>query len=399
MKKKILLVLIIVTVMISTFTFPLNTQAQTISEFEAEVEKYTKELQAKKDKIAKNDAEVEEIKKKISNIESQIATTEEEINNLQAEIDKSNQEIEKKSAESKRIMEYYQISNGDNVYLEYAFGADDITDMIYRMSIVEQLTEYNDKIMKELDELIKKNEKQKQELQEKEKQLESLKSELESEKERINADTKSIKETMPGVEDQIKAAKSNVSYYKSLGCGNNEEISACQYRIEQSRKSSSSSGGGGGGSVPSTNGFFRPVEYGYITQWYGGYGGHMGVDISSSNKTIAIYPIANGQIFFKGYDSYGALVVKIRHNIGGSYIYSTYAHMSSFGSISVGQNVDANTKIGNMGSTGWSTGPHLHLEITSCDWNRGGGCTWYSYQRSTINPTRYVNFPSSWNNR
>ena len=73
--------------------------------------------------------------------------------------------------------------------------------------------------------------------------------------------------------------------------------------------------------------------------------------------------------------------------------------MSSFGSISVGQNVTHETKIGNMGSTGWSTGPHLHLEITSCDWNRGGGCTWSTYQRSTINPTSYVSFPSRWNNR
>ena len=73
--------------------------------------------------------------------------------------------------------------------------------------------------------------------------------------------------------------------------------------------------------------------------------------------------------------------------------------MSRFGAVSVGQNVSAFTQIGNMGSTGYSTGPHLHIELTTCDWNRGGGCTWAQYQRSTINPTSYVNFPSSWNNR
>ena len=56
-------------------------------------------------------------------------------------------------------MEYYQIANGNNAYLEYAFGAETITDMIYRMSIVEQLTEYNDKIMKELKQLIAENNK------------------------------------------------------------------------------------------------------------------------------------------------------------------------------------------------------------------------------------------------
>ena len=393
MKNKLLVSITICLMLVSLFALPIEASAQTIAQFEAEVEKYTSQLQEKKNKLAKNDAEVEEIKKKISSIEYQIDQAEKEIKELQEEIDRSNKEIEKKSEESKKIIEYYQISNGNNAYLEYAFGATDITDMVYRMSIVEQLTAYNDKVMKELEALIKKNEQQQKELAQKQKELEKLKEDLESEKERINADSASIKETMPGIEEQIKQAKGNLNYYKSLGCGKNEEISACQYRIEQSH------GGGSGGSVPSTNGFYRPIQYGYITQWYGGFGGHMGVDVSSSNKTIAIYPIANGQIFFKGYDTYGALVIKIRHNVNGRYRYSTYAHMSRFGAVSVGQNVSAFTQIGNMGSTGYSTGPHLHLELTTCDWNRGGGCTWAQYQRSTINPTSYVNFPSSWNNR
>ena len=125
----------------------------------------------------------------------------------------------------------------------------------------------------------------------------------------------------------------------------------------------------------------------------------MGVDISSSNKTITIYPIASGQISAKYYDAYGALVLKVRHNVGGRIIYSTYAHLSSW-SVSVGQNVSAATPIGRMGNSGYSTGPHLHLEVTSCDWkSAGGGCTWAQYQRSTMNPASYVSLPSSWSNR
>ena len=206
---------------------------------------------------------------------------------------------------------------------------------------------------------------------------------------------------MPTIEEQIKAAQANVTYYKKLGCGTNEDIRACQYRIEQST---------GGGSTPSANGFYRPMQYGYITQGYYGYGGHLGIDLSSSDKAIAVYPIATGTVFKIYYDncssnncSYGcngqALVVKIRHNVGGKYIYSTYAHLRSFGAISEGQVVTPFTIIGYMGSTGCSTGPHLHFEITNCDWNRGGGCTWSEYQKNTINPLRYVNFPSKWNNR
>lgn len=381
---------LILVVISSIIALPIDTKAKTIREFQNEVNKYTAELEEKKAKIATNDAEIAQIKAKIADIEEKIKQAENEISDLQREIDESNKEIEKKSEESKKIMEYYQISNGDNIYLEYAFGASTITDMIYRLSVVEQLTEYNNKIMKDLEELIRKNEIKQKELNDKKSSLKEMENQLESEKERINADSKSIKETMPALEDQIKTAKANLSYYKSLNCGETEDIYACQYRYQQSHSSSS---------IPSTNGFFRPMEYGYVTQWYSGYGGHMGVDLSSSDKAIEIYPIASGQVFKIFYDTYGALVVKIRHNVGGKYIYSTYAHLRSFGNIYEGQLVTPYTMIGRMGSTGWSTGPHLHLEITSCDWNRGGGCTWYQYQRSTINPTKYVSIPGRWNNR
>jgi murein DD-endopeptidase MepM/ murein hydrolase activator NlpD len=179
-----------------------------------------------------------------------------------------------------------------------------------------------------------------------------------------------------------------------MGCSKTEEISTCTTRYYSKSSSSSSSSS----SLPSTNGFYRPMEYGYITQAYKGTS-HMGVDLSSSNKSIPIYPIASGQVSAKYYDSAGALVVKVRHNVNGRIIYSTYAHLRSF-SVSDGQYVSYTTQLGLMGSTGNSTGPHLHLEITSCDWKSfGGGCTWAQYQKSTINPSTYVTIPSSWSNR
>ena len=380
------------------FIIPKSTNAQTIQQFEDEVAKYTAQLQAKKNAIAKNDQEVAEIEEKIKSIQSEIKTLQQEITNLQAEIDKANIEIERKTAQSKKLIEYYQVSNGENSYLEYVFGATSITDMIYRMSVVEQLTEYNDNLMKELQNLIEQNKIRQTELDQKQKDLNAKQKELEEEQAKIEKDTAAIKESMPSVEQQIKSAQANVKYYKALGCGQNEDILQCQYRIEQAR-SSSSGGSSGGGSIPSTNGFYRPMEYGYVTQGYGGYGGHLGVDLSSSNKSIPIYPIANGQVFFKGYDCYGALVVKIKHNYNGRYIYSTYAHMRSFGNISKGQYISYATSIGNMGSTGWSTGPHLHLEITTCDWNAGGGCSYATYKKSTINPFSLISIPSRWTNR
>ena len=390
----------IILMLLTLSALPMSVEAKTITEFEAEVRKYTQELETVKSKIVTNEAEVAKIKANIASIEKQVKNAEDEIELLQEEIDKSNEEIKEKSEESKKIIEYYQISNGENIYLEYAFGATSITDMIYRMSIVEQLTEYNDKLMDELEALIEKNKTQQENLNAKKKQLEKSKNELINQKMKIDADSAALKAGMPGIEQQIKSAQSQLDFYKKLGCGATEDIQACQRRIEQANNQS----------LPSTNGFFRPLEHGYVTQWYKGCtswnssqrvcNGHIGIDISSTNKSIDVYPIAAGQVTGTYYDSAGALVVKIKHNYNGKYIYSTYAHQRNF-KVSKGQYVSVNTSIGQMGSTGNSTGPHVHLEITSCDWySSGGGCVWETYARySSYNPADYVRFPSSWSNR
>lgn len=394
-KYKLITLLIIFAIIVSYIILPMDTyaEASTLAEFRAEVEKYTKELQEKQDKVAKNDKEVAEIKAKIAEIEKELDNIVEEIGILQIEIDESNMQIKEKSEESKKILEYYQLANGENAYLEYAFGATSITDMIYRMSVVEQLTEYNDKIMEELEDLIAKNKQQQQQLTQKQDEQQKLQQELESEKERINADTKALKDAMPGVQEQIKAAKDNVKYYESIGCAENENIQSCQIRYDREHSNSGNSGGGGGNIMPpSAVGFYRPMESGYVTQnWMNN--GHLGIDLSNSNKTIPIYAIANGVVFAKYYDNAGALVLKIRHYTNGRYLYSTYAHLSAW-YVNVGDIVNQNTMIGRMGNTGNSTGPHLHLEISTCDWNRGGGCTWATYQKSTLNPRNYIGFPS-----
>lgn len=383
-------------ILLMVFITPVNANAKTLKQLEDEVNKFTTDLNNKKNQVAANDKEVAEIKKKIANYEAQISNIEKEKAALEQEIEKSNQEIKQKSEESKTLFQYLQVSEGENAYLEYIFGATDVTDMVYRMAVVEQLTEYNNQIMDELTALIEQNEKRKTELTAKNQELEKLTKELESEQEKINADTKAIKEAMPSVEQQLKEAKANLNYYKKLGCGTNEDIYSCQYRVEQA------SGGSNGIYVPSASGFYRPMVSGYVTQNWSGYGGHLGMDLSNTNKTIEIYPIASGVVFAKYYDDYDALVLKIRHNVNGRYIYSTYAHLSAW-YVNVGQVVTPDTLIGRMGNTGYSFGAHLHLEVTTCDWHAEGGCTWSTYQKSTINPRQYIGFPSSlrswWNGR
>ncbi len=109
-------------------------------------------------------------------------------------------------------------------------------------------------------------------------------------------------------------------------------------------------------------GLVRPIN-GKITSRFGSRSSirsssHTGLDIATSLGT-PITPIATGTVKFAGWKgSYGNLVI-INHGNG---IESYYAHCNEI-YVAVGQAVDVRTAISTVGSTGNSTGPHLHLEI------------------------------------
>jgi len=114
--------------------------------------------------------------------------------------------------------------------------------------------------------------------------------------------------------------------------------------------------------VPSrgSGSFAWPAEGGYISSKMGYRWGsyHRGIDIARPSG-YSIKSADNGVVTFTGWDgTYGNKVV-INHNNG---LETTYAHLSSI-AVSVGETVPQGTTIGKMGSTGRSTGVHLHFEV------------------------------------
>jgi len=100
-----------------------------------------------------------------------------------------------------------------------------------------------------------------------------------------------------------------------------------------------------------------PLDNLQINQGYSAF--HRGVDLNGELGD-PIYPIMRGTVeaVFYSRFSYGNHVI-INH---GSGFKSLYAHLSKI-VVKNGQEVDKNTVLGTVGSTGWSTGPHLHLEV------------------------------------
>ena len=384
MKKKISIIIIIL-LLITCTTLPVH--AQTLKELEDQVASYQAELNNKNSELAKKQAESKAIASQILNTQNKINTAEDNIKKLEDEIEKSEKEIKKKSQESKNIMSYYQISDGENTYLEYIFGASSITDMIYRMAVVEQLTEYNNNIMNDLKKLIAENKNKKEELKNEQIELTKLKAELEDQKKKIDAEANSIEGTIPNIQGEVKALQSKISYYKGKGCKSNDVIGVtCDVPPKVN------TGNGGGSGIINANGFTTPLPGVRISNGYGNnyppYP-HKGYDYST-NCGRPIHAVAAGRVYYVGekLDNYHAHMVLIVHNVNGRLVFSQYAHVGKY-AVSENEVVQAGQVIAYVGSTGWSTGCHLHLEMsTDKGWSYNAG--YYEYRPHIINPGTYV---------
>lgn len=403
-RKKAITAAIAITLIISMI--PINTKATTLGEYEAKVTKYQNEITATKNAIKKTEQQIANTKSEINNINKEVENLDSEIEDLIKEVENGKEEIKEKSLQIKEFYSYYQVSNGENLYLEYAFGADNITDFIYRMSIVEQMTEYNNEVIKDLNDMINKNEKREVEIEKKQKSLAKKKETLNEKIKSLGEDVESLEEGGVDSAKQLKIYQDIVASYKKLGCKSKDVIGVdCAVNGPAGK-------------------FRRPTTKGSITSNFGWRWGsfHRGVDITSSNrKKEKIYPVANGTITSKYRDGYGALIITMEHydSTSKSWYSSLYAHMSSYApNISVGQYVTSDQYIGYMGNTGYvlpkptasnpDAGTHLHLEVANCRLYKDSKCgTWSSYvsfmKKSASNgfkgPKQLINLPSSWSTR
>ncbi len=395
MKKSVKLLLVL-TVVINFI--PIKTHATTLLDYKNKLAKYRADYEQNQAEINKTQAEIESTNQEISSIKSDMINMAAEIGQLQEDVVEYHEEINKKELQTKKLVEYLQLSNGENLYLEYAFGADSVTDFIYRMSIVEQMTEYNNKVVDELQSLITASEKREEEINQKEKDLNEKQKKLENLVESLGDDKTSLSESGVSISKQIKIYEEQVAAYTKLGCKDNDVIGVnCATTV-------------------SSGTWRRPTSSGYVTSEFGYRWGslHRAIDIGNKNPySTKIYAVASGTVTAKYKDPAGALVVVIEHYDAGKnkWYSSDYCHMSKYNSaIYVGKKVTSNTWIGYMGMSGNATGPHLHLEIFPCrlynlndkncsTWNKYVSYANKLYKQGYKGPRSLINFPSSWTTR
>ena len=398
MKKYFAILLILLLIPTTT----ISAKEKTINEWEAELNKVQKELNETNSQKEQTQNEINNANKKINSIYSQMENINQEIDAKTKQSEKLVEDIKKKNEETKELMRYYQISSSGSAMLEYIMGAESLTDLIYRLSITEQISSYNKKVIKEMNEMIKENDRIKEELNNKKTELSSLQSDLNTQIATLNKTKSSLDEEGHSLSESIKEMKNTISYLKKLGCKSNETQTKCLNRIYSSSSS-------GGGYLPSGTTFYRPTASGRITSEYGWrtlYGKpnlHAAIDISMPIGT-PVYSVAPGRVAKVIHsNSGGGNQIIVHHQINGKYYTSYYCHLSSI-NVSIGSIVTKDSIIGKSGDTGNSTGPHLHLGLANGRWYSD----YYSYYGSSgfvgksFNPRSVIVFPpkgSSYSNR
>lgn len=392
MSKKVKYLILTLLICVSTTIFPTRADAKTLGQLKNELAKAQKEYQENKNKQQNLKNNIDYSNKEITNSQKAIVTAQNEITAAGQKIQNLNTEIDEKQKQIKELMKAVQLTDGDIDYLDYIFGSESMTDLIHRTTIAEEISEYNDQLIDDMNEKVEKSKKLQKELEAKQANLEKKISDFQSKISSYNATLNSIADIQVDKSSEVNTLKNTVAYYSKICKSDNQDITSCLSN-----------------QLPYDTVFYRPTITGYVSSEYGyrnialyGYTKmHYATDIGGGNSFQYIYASSSGKVVGienSNSNSCGGNYVIIQHNISGKYYTTAYAHMKSV-SVSVGQTVTKDTILGVMGGnptgnpgyTPWdkcSTGEHVHFMISS-----GLNTTYSQVQNKSFNPRTLVNFP------
>jgi len=244
-----------------------------------------------------------------------------------------------------------------NFYLSLIFGAQSFSDLISRIDMIGEIMAY--------DKQTEENYKQardyalevKAEYEEYKAELDEKEAELQEEIDRLQAE-------LEATQAQINALQSNIDSYQAAYAQYAEDEKAVQAEIDRlteelKKQNTPTVAASGNYAWPCPSCYTITSNYGYrYLELYGYTRLHAGTDIGAQYGA-EVTAAASGSVTVATYSSSYGNYVMIYHPDGSS---TVYAHMSSL-AVSAGQTVSQGDVIGYVGSTGNSTGPHLHFEV------------------------------------
>ncbi len=368
--------IIVITVILLQFNVVL---AATSSELNASKTETDKKIEEAKEELEHIDAEKSETLQQVEDLIMQISSAQSEIDELNTKISDMNAQIEDAQAKlnekqeeyddkeellEKRLVAAYEA--GETSYLDVLLSSSSLTDLISNYYMISEITQSDmdlmEKIKKEQEEI----ETAKQTLETSKQELDSVRAEKQQKATELQ-NAKSQKDSyVAQLDEQEKNTQAELEQFE-------QDKRAIQAQLEKiARQEAANAGSSNVSNIannPSASGYIRPIVGYRITTGWMGYAGHTGVDFSGAGisgkpilaakagtvvtSTALKYPNGN-------YKSYGEYIV-INHHDGTMTLYAHGAPGSRL--VSPGQSVSQGQQIMSVGTTGNSTGYHLHFEV------------------------------------
>lgn len=329
----------------------------------------TQQSKAKSQEIQQTTDDISRLDGDISEIEAKISDTENKINQTQNDISAKQDEISVKETELAREMENQKeairvmYESGHNNTLEMIIGSSTLSELIDHSSYLESLENKIETTIEEVN-LIKSDlEKEKQELENKQKEYSQLQDQQQAYKFGLDDQKNQKNKLLSDAESQKNDLEAQIAEAKQLGSQVESQINSIFASMKSDSRTVTARDRG-----TSAVGFMWPMDYKYISTYFGEstpfQGFHSGIDLANVEGT-PVYAAADGTVTVAtdmmsngSYYGYGKYII-IGHNARYA---SLYGHLMGF-AVSAGAEVKKGDIIGYEGSTGWSTGPHLHFEI------------------------------------
>lgn len=377
MKRKILFIIFILLILLSShvlMVFAANKSdlQQQSSDLQTKIDQTKHELGQVEDNLSGVMAQVRDLTVQISEYQSEIDNLNMQISDLETQIQDAEETLKKAEEDYKeqqkrledRLVALYEM--GETSYLDVLLSSASITDFISKYYIVSEIAEYDNNLLDSIEQNKNAIEAAKKTLEESKTQIETLKTSKEATANALK-DSQAVKQNYANeLSAEENELKEQLEEFEADKRAIQSELAAIAAREASSGRTTVISG-------PASNyGYIFPVAGCSLANInnknYPSYRGHTGVDVNINVVGKSVVAVKSGTVVTStalrnssgGYRSYGEYVV-INHHDG---TMTLYAHMLS-GSRTViqGQEVTQGQVIGTVGSTGNSTGTHLHFEV------------------------------------
>ena len=338
----------------------------------AQLEKALKEAQSTIEDLKDSKGDIEskvtelnqqliDISARITDLENQLTAKSEDIQETKDELAGAKEREAQQYADMKvRIQFMYE--NRQNSYLEALLSSRNISEFLNSADYIAQIQNYDRQKLTEYQDTVESIVNLEAQLEQEYTDLEALKSTVESNKATVAAMMRQKESELADISGDIEDAQSDADYYAA-------EIQAQEELIAAIKRAEAEKAAAGVEEHPYTGGAFRwpcpsstrvTSDYGTrVSPMSGASSNHKGIDIGASSGADII-AAADGTVTAASYSSAAGNYVMIDHGGG---LYTVYMHASSL-LVSPGQTVSAGDVIAKVGSTGISTGSHLHFGVS-----------------------------------